>query len=371
MNTHSRQNRRAVYVMTNSTPNTIQVFHRADDGALTPGASFPTGGNGHAPNPPAGFPILESQNALSLSADGRLLFAVNAGSNTIASFLVRPNGELQSVGQFPSGGARPVSLTLHGHMLYVANADSRNIQGYAVSDRGELTMIAGASRELGGVGVATIGFNPSGDVLVIASRGDGQPMGSLETVTVDDEGMPGPVRRQDVVRPGQAPFGFAFDRRGRVILANFALNPDAPVASYSLSPAGEMRLVGEQRTSTVAACWAVTAMVGASTIAFITSAATRSVTALGVERNGRLSRVGPLSATEQAAFTSGLALDCAVSMGGRFLYVLSPGGFSVPPFTSTDPGVIHGYRIDEGGVLTPVGSPVGNLPQGATGLVAL
>jgi 6-phosphogluconolactonase len=371
MNNHSKQNRHAVYVMTNASPNTIQVFHRADDGALTPGEACPTGGNGHAPNPPAGFPILESQNALSLSADGRLLFAVNAGSDTISSFLVGPNGSLRCIGQVASGGARPVSLALHGHMLYVANADSRNIQGYSVSGRGELTMLKGASRALSGVGVANIGFNPSGDVLVIASRGDGQPMGSLETVTVDEEGMPGPVCRQDVVRAGQAPFGFSFDRRGRLILANFALNPDAVVSAYSVSPAGEMRLVGEQAVFATAACWVVTATVGTSTIAFITSAATHSVTALRVGRDGRLSPAGRLSATEQAAFTSGLALDCALSMDARFLYVLSPGGFSVAPFTSTELGVIHGYRIDEGGALTPVGSPVGSLPQGATGLVAV
>ncbi|WP_437975526.1 beta-propeller fold lactonase family protein [Sorangium sp. So ce295] len=371
MNNAANNDRRAVYVMTNATPNAIQVFHRAGDGTLSPGASYPTGGNGHAPNPPLGFPILESQSALVLSRDGRMLFAVNAGSDTISSFVVRRGGELQRVGLVSSSGARPVSLALHEGVLYVANADSKSIQGYRVGHTGELTMLAGASRSLSGSGVATIAFNRTGDVLVIASRGDGEPMGSLETVTVDDHGMPGPVRRQDVVKAGQAPFGFTFDRRGHVILSNLSLTGDSSVSRYSVAPTGEMRLIAEQRIFTTAACWVATATAGPSTFAFITSAGSRSVTALRVDRSGSLTPVGPLSATEQAAFTSGLALDCAVSMGGDFLYVLSPDGFSVPPFTGAGPAVVHGYRIEPSGALTSLGPPVGRLPQGATGLAAV
>ena len=33
MNANANHNRRAVYVMTNASPNTVQVFHRANDGA--------------------------------------------------------------------------------------------------------------------------------------------------------------------------------------------------------------------------------------------------------------------------------------------------------------------------------------------------
>lgn len=371
MNTAANHDRRAVYVMTNATPNAIQTFHRADDGRLSPGPSCPTGGDGHAPNPPLGFPILESQNALILSRDGRMLFAVNAGSDTISSFVVRRGGELQRVSQVSSNGARPVSLALHEGVLYVANADSKSIQGYTVSDRGELTMLDGASRALSGSGVATIAFHPTGDVLVIASRGDGEPMGSLETVTVDDHGMPGPVRRQDVVKAGQAPFGFTFDRRGHVILSNLSLTGESSVSRYSVARTGEMRLVAEQAIFTTAACWVATATMGPTTTAFITSAGSRSVTALRVDRGGSLTPVGPLSATAQAAFTSGLALDCAVSMGEDYLYVLSADGFSTPPFTGTGPAVIHGYRIERGGTLTSLGPPVGSFPQGATGLAAM
>lgn len=371
MNTAANHARRAVYVMTNATPNAIQTFHRADDGRLSPGASYPTGGNGHAPNPPLGFPILESQGALILSRDGRMLFAVNAGSDTISSFAVRRGGELQRVSQVSSNGARPVSLTLHDDVLYVANADSRSIQGYTVSGNGELRMLAGASRALSGSGVATIAFNPTGDVLVIASRGDGEPMGSLETVTVNDHGMPGAVCRQDVVKAGQAPFGFTFDRRGHVILSNLSLTGESSVSRYSVARTGEMRLVAEQMIYTTAACWVATATMGPSTTAFITSAGSRSVTALRLDRSGGLTPVGPLSATEQAAFTSGLALDCAVSMGEDYLYVLSPDGFSTAPFTGTGPAVIHGYRIEPSGALTSLGPPVGSLPQGATGLAAM
>src|SRR5207248_7379662 len=65
----------AVYVMSNAPAgNAVLAFDRAANGALSPAGSYATGGNGTG----AG---LGSQGALVLSADGRWLLAVNAGSN--------------------------------------------------------------------------------------------------------------------------------------------------------------------------------------------------------------------------------------------------------------------------------------------------
>src|SRR5688572_14431568 len=76
----------AVYVMSNSPGgNAILVFDRAAGGALTPAGSLATGGLGTGSG-------LGSQGALIVSDNGRWLFAVNAGSNSVSVFAVRPNG---------------------------------------------------------------------------------------------------------------------------------------------------------------------------------------------------------------------------------------------------------------------------------------
>ena len=74
-----------------------------------------------------GCPSLDSQDAIASSSNGKLLFAVNAGSNTVSSFRVTRHGA-QLVGQVSSGGMFPNSLTVHGNLLYVLNSNSLNIQ---------------------------------------------------------------------------------------------------------------------------------------------------------------------------------------------------------------------------------------------------
>src|SRR5436190_20320295 len=105
----------AVYTLTNSpTGNAVVAFDRSVDGTLALQGTFATGGTGTG----AG---LGSQGAVVLSHDNRQLVAVNAGSNSVSLFSVRPDGvELEAT--VPSGGIRPISATLHGKSLYVLNA---------------------------------------------------------------------------------------------------------------------------------------------------------------------------------------------------------------------------------------------------------
>src|SRR3954462_14711954 len=87
----------AVYTQTNSAAgNAVLVLARGDDGTLAPAVSYPTGGLGTS----AG---LGSPGAVALSEDGRVLLAVDAGSNDVASFRVARTG-LTLVGRVPSRG---------------------------------------------------------------------------------------------------------------------------------------------------------------------------------------------------------------------------------------------------------------------------
>src|SRR5215208_2135670 len=76
----------AVWTLSNAaTGNAVLAFDRAADGTLSPQGSYSTGGRGTGA-------LLGSQGALVVSDDGRRIFAVNAGSNTVAELAVRPTG---------------------------------------------------------------------------------------------------------------------------------------------------------------------------------------------------------------------------------------------------------------------------------------
>ena len=147
----------AVYTLTNSpNGNAVAVFDRDAHGVLTPAGTFATGGNGTGAN-------LGSQGALALSADRKLLFAVNAASSTISELAVQPHS-LQLVGTAASGGTTPISLTVHGNLLYVLNAGGAgSISGFTFGRDG-ISPIAGSTRPLGAgsAGPAQVAFSPDG-----------------------------------------------------------------------------------------------------------------------------------------------------------------------------------------------------------------
>ena len=116
-----------VYVESNlSAPNanSIYAFHRGANGQLKPvaGSPFLTGGAGV---PYTGFSTgpYDSDQEIIVNQQQTLLFAVNAGSDSIAVFNIGEGGTLSPVdgSPFSAGGVAPVSLALNGNTLYVAN----------------------------------------------------------------------------------------------------------------------------------------------------------------------------------------------------------------------------------------------------------
>ena len=137
-----------VYVNDNTAPvNSVAGFDRHADGSLTPmrGSPFTVGGSGagHAD---------ASQGSLELSADGRYLLAVDAGSNQISVLRIKPDGSLQLAGEpVASGGVDPVSIGVHGNLVYVANAGpgsspgDTNYTGFRLNPGGQLRPIPGST----------------------------------------------------------------------------------------------------------------------------------------------------------------------------------------------------------------------------------
>lgn len=361
---HRKQGGAAVYTQTQSPAgNEIVVYRRASDGTITERSRVATGGVGAASTPPFGFPIIDSQGSVELTKNGRLLFAVNAGDDTISSFKVRKRGGLTLVDRESSGGDLPVSLDTAGNLLYVVNGLSGDISGLRFRSSGRMTAIPGSTEPLstpgpGGV-AAQIGFAPLPyRVLTVTLRGTQV----IDTFKLGRDGTTGPARANAAT--DMNPFGFEYTRRGQAIVSNAGEAGDPAdqtkfhgrAASYDLARNGaltpiESVAVDGQR----AACWVV--ITNNQRYAFITNTLSQSVSGFRISRGGDLTLLG------HTATGPGFASDEALSRDSRYLYVLLP---SIMGGTSH----IDYYRVRRGGGLTQIGSTPSDLPVGVSGLAA-
>ncbi len=336
----------AVYVLTNAADgNAVTIFDRSADGSLHPAGALATGGLGTG----AG---LGSQGALVLSENNRWLFAVNAGSNDISAFEVR--GSLRLVNRIASGGEQPISLTVHNDLLYVLNAGgSGNISGFSIGDHGELHALDGSTRWLsnGGSGAAPapaqIQFSNDGDTLVVTEKGTNL----IDTYAIDDDGIASKV----VTHPsaGVTPFGFAFGKRGDLIVSEaFGGAPgQSALSSYDLDDDTLTTISPSVPTTQTAACWVAVTKNGR--YAYTTNTGSASVSSYRVARDGSLTL---LAASAGPTGTSPIDVD--LSRNSKFLYVLNAGSHNLSAF-----------QVQGDGDLVLLGT-FGTLPAGAVGMAA-
>ena len=163
----------------NLSGNTVTVYDRASDGTLTEGATVATGGKGGALTG-AMVDHLASQGGLGYDADRGLLYAVNAGSDSLTTFLV--NGDhLVRHQVLGTRGTFPASVTTRGDVVYVLNArDGGSIQGYRAVGR-NLVAVPAWHRDLGLDPNATpefthtpgqVAFTPDGSRLLVTTKGN-------------------------------------------------------------------------------------------------------------------------------------------------------------------------------------------------------
>jgi len=346
----------AVYVLTNQTTNSVEVFRHNARGMLTAAGEFPTGGTGDPmpqPPDPATDP-LASQGALIMGRGNQYLYAVNASSNQISALKIRKNS-VDIVAVVDSGGVRPISLAIHDDLLYVLNeGGTPNITGFTIEDGGALTPLAGSTEPLiGGAAAdpAQIGFSHDGTLLVVTEKAGNR----LNTYTIDDDGLPSaPV---DNASNGMTPFGFAFSNADTLVVSEAfggATNQSA-ASSYIGRNDGTLQMIsGSVPNSQTASCWVVIPNNGKT--AFVSNTGSGTISSYHVNaEDGSLTLLSPTAADTGMGSAP---IDMDLSVNSRLLFVLLGGSQSVASF-----------RVQKNGNLTPVDT-AGGLPLGAQGIAA-
>lgn len=250
--------------------NQIAAYTRASDGSLSMIGVYDTGGIGENIRNSGANP-LASQDPLIVSKDQRFVFAVNAGSESISSFLINDDYSLTPADlNVPTGGQsgaqNPVSLSIFENVLYVVNTgnyvdangveldtlpDDRNrtnasIIGFRVGDDGSLTQIEGSEVPGIGANAGSIEFTDSGRDLYITER----RTNNIVQVRLDENFIPlrydsGEMRITNVPSITPQPFGTdLYPVEGGSILLVSEGNNGAPglsaLSSYRIEDSGAL-----------------------------------------------------------------------------------------------------------------------------------
>ncbi|MEU9045275.1 MULTISPECIES: beta-propeller fold lactonase family protein [unclassified Kitasatospora] len=342
---HPRGGDHAVFVQNdNPAGNQVIAYRRADDGHLTPAGTYDTHGLGGVL---AGSVAdhLASQGSLTYDPRHALLYAVNAGSDTVSVFSV--DGDRLALRQVVgSGGRFPVSVAVHNNVVYVLNAlDGGSIQGYTVRD-GRLHKEAGRNRCLGLDPNATpqftttpgqVGFTGEGSQLVVTTKANSN---SLLVFNLDRSGAPADTPVTTLL-PGAVPFAFVPNGRHGLFLTEAGTNA---VATFTIHPDGTATQEAFAATNQAATCW----IVAVHDLLYTSNAGSSTLTGFRTADRGR--RLTALGNTPTDPGT----VDAAVSSDRHYLYAQT--GVH---------GILDEFAVNDDGSLTPLGSQT--VPDGAGG----
>jgi DNA-binding beta-propeller fold protein YncE len=340
----------AVFVQSDNTAgNHIVAYHRDGDGALKLAGIYGTGGLGGVLNGSA-VDHLASQGSLTYDPENEVLYAVNAGSNTVSVFSVKGDSlSLQQV--ISSGGLFPVSVAVHGNVVYVLNAlNGGSVQGY-VSRFGRLIPLPSSNRNLG-LTIPTdttqftntpgqVSFSPDGSQLVVTTKANGND------IDVFHVGPHGDLSVAPVVNPepGTAPFAVTFDGVGHLVVADAGTNA---LSTFTLGPNGTITLLDAVGTGAAATCW----VSPADGFLYVSNAGSGTISAFAGSTSGALNLLGSTP-------TDPGTVDASATTDGKYLYVQTGGN-----------GIVDGFRVGVDGGLTAEGSVVVPGSAGGEGIVA-
>ena len=293
----------------------LQLKLNPSTGRLNQVGTFLAGGTGQA-NPTQKLGPNDSDKEVIASADGKFLFAVNQGSNSIAVFRIHADGGLSKVGTYDSFGVQPASLALAGDKLIVTNRGDA-LQGAAATAAANIT-------------VFDVRFD-----------------GSLRHVSNSTVNFP----------IGLSPSQVQASPDGRFVFAdNFAIPGTTPphaneLNSFRVTARGTLELVtGGVATANVAA----PTLLGIAThptrpIIYGGLVAGKQIAVFTYDRNGALTFVKAVD--DQGAGPCWTT----VSADGKFLYVVNTGTVSVGVYSLADP--LNPVQIQEFALQQPAPPP--------------
>jgi len=307
--------------------NTVAGFDRHADGTLTPlaGSPFAVGGAGTGHG-------IGSQGALQLSADGRYLLAVDAGSDQVSVLRIKPHGDLQLVGTpVSSGGVEPVSIAVSGDLIYVANAGSggNNYTGFRLNAGGHLRPIDNST-------VALPDGSQPGDILF---SGDGRHLvgarvgtSLIDSFTVRSEGLLTAAAGSPFAAQGPGPFGSEFRPTdpSQLYVSNAHGGPgNGTVSAFGVADDGTLSSIGSSPFPDLqtAPCWIEISHDGR--YLFTVNTASNSISSYTINADGSL------TLNTSAPFKkAGLgAEDARLTPDGTTLWVVGSAGDNVNGFT--------------------------------------
>lgn len=305
-------NQRAVFVQTNDpTGNEIVAYRRGPGGALHEAGSFPTGDLGGIAKGAVSDP-LASQGSLTYDRRHSLLFAVNAGSDTITVFEV-DGVHLDRVQTLPSRGRFPASIAVHQRLVYVLNAGSHGkVFGYRIGE-GRLHPLEGSARSLGLSNTnppdfesspGQVGFSPDGRELIVTTKGNG----TIEVFRIRANGRPS---ARSVSTPNDGvPFAFLFDPAGRLLVAEAA----GALTAYQLHQDRSLSVVSSVPNGQIATCW----IVSAKGYLFVSNTGSDTLSGYAQAPDGTLSLT---TSSGIAALTDAGPIDMAVTRSESILFL--------------------------------------------------
>jgi 6-phosphogluconolactonase (cycloisomerase 2 family) len=164
--------------------NSIDAFHVASDGSLTPiacsGSNCTAGGG---------------TEQLVITPDNQFLYSVNADANTVSEFSMASDGSLTQLcsSSCPATGSTPIGMTVspNGKFAYAANqTDAGTVSPFSVGSDGSLTSIACPGSNCSTDGEADgIAMSPNGNYLYTTNQGSD----TISEFSVGSDGSPTPL----------------------------------------------------------------------------------------------------------------------------------------------------------------------------------
>jgi 6-phosphogluconolactonase (cycloisomerase 2 family) len=349
----------AVFVQTNDLDhNTVVAYARQADGRLTRVGEFATGGQGGVERD-VPLDSLASQDSLTYDSAHHLLFAVNAGTNTVTSFAV-DGAHLSRLQTVPSGGVFPVSVSAAHNRLFVLNAGGAgNVTGYRINQAGRLAALPGASRDLGLnndprpefiTAPADITQTSDGEHVIVTTKANND----IDVFNVDG-GLSAPIKNHAA---SPVPFAVSFTSAHRLAVANAG---NSSVSTYTVNADGTLdTITAGVQDGQAALCW----LVSTGDTLFGGNAGNSTISAFAVDADGNATLTGtPDGVVAHTGGGSGGTIDLAITSDQRFLYA-----------ENSFAGSVEAYQIQPDHTLQLVDTQTG-LPQfnghGMEGLVAL